>query len=134
VKRPTLHVSLFVLLAMLAVTPACRQDPWAKKVEARSRLMAKAKSLADSHASMEHCREVLGDPAFVFNVENYVLWKYNLAKPGSAGDDLLTLVFESGSSNLKRVYVQPVDYFGKKRVTPVSSGTPMQASPNDANK
>ena len=123
-KRPILSLGLSVLLAALAAMPACRQDPWARKAKARSRLTANAQSLADAHASMEHCREVLGDPAFVFNIENYVLWKYNLAKPGSAGDDLLTLVFESGSSDLKRVYVQPVDYFGTTKVTPVSSDTP----------
>lgn len=110
-SRHTSFAAAALLLLGVVASASCNKSHRGEEEATRWELLGKAESLASSHASMDECREALGEPAMVFDIEPYILWKYHLPKPGRPVDDLLTLVFIEGDLTLRKVYVQDVDSF-----------------------
>jgi len=74
-------------------------------------LREKAQALETSHSSVDHCREVLGAPDWVSEIDGFVVWRYKLPKEGAHLGNWLTLMFDATSLELQTVSTLFVDSF-----------------------
>jgi len=107
------NVCICCTLVFMLVLTGCSDD---RTIFERNRgLIEASQSLADRNASMEECKEALGDPFQIKEFEGLVVWRYQLDLPDDRQGVWLSLVFDAQSQSLRTSTVN--------HQTPVSKST-----------